>query len=511
QLELWYEFFQTGSDKLPSLFESVIQPDPVSVSPTPASTQATSASLPFEPSDTAPGSLAGGTTDGTTGLATNQDDASPPSVEAIAATLPPSRAELLLEEANRLREQARALMAEEGPYVEPDATSSSASTSLDEETTTDTLPVDMTATVEPEPVSPLTVDPNPAKEPVKEKGRISLPFEPEPETEPEDAFESPDELLLDALASPAHDDMASTSELPFTPPPVNTPSLDLNLAVLPSDTTSDADDLDDDMDSVGMGTPHEVDEPERDEDSEEAADPLSDLWPGTAAEMGMEMGMDTNPGGHNAQPPLATDHGRHHNEGNEDSDDDDYHIPAALTPQQAPEEPLQPDENFDELISLLQSDLNAKGHPPTSLPGSSLPTIPASAFADAFQDQLDQQQLPLPMPASPPADMAVDMAAVEQAVPPNSSPPAEATMFDQETVLEDYADSMPSSSGPLMANPLDSQDAAPLPAQEEETVYVESFDDMCALVGNQLESVHDLVILAAFYMTDVIEKDNFTL
>ncbi|MEZ4576234.1 MAG: hypothetical protein R2857_15160 [Vampirovibrionales bacterium] len=55
--------------------------------------------------------------------------------------------------------------------------------------------------------------------------------------------------------------MASTSELPFTPPPVNTPSLDLNLAVLPSDTTSDADDLDDDMDSVGMGTPHEVDEP----------------------------------------------------------------------------------------------------------------------------------------------------------------------------------------------------------------------------------------------------------
>ncbi|MEZ4576233.1 MAG: hypothetical protein R2857_15155 [Vampirovibrionales bacterium] len=54
QLELWYEFFQTGSDKLPSLFESVIQPDPVSVSPTPASSQTTSASLPFEPSDTAP-------------------------------------------------------------------------------------------------------------------------------------------------------------------------------------------------------------------------------------------------------------------------------------------------------------------------------------------------------------------------------------------------------------------------------------------------------------------------
>ncbi|MCA9788788.1 MAG: hypothetical protein KC462_03405, partial [Cyanobacteria bacterium HKST-UBA05] len=296
-------------------------------------------------------------------------------------------------------------------------------------------------------------------------------------------------------------------------PPVNTPSLDLNLAVLPSDTTSDADGLDDNMDSLGMETPHEVDEPECDEDSEEAADPLSDLWPGTAAEMSMDMGvgMGADPVPYNAESILATDHGRHHNEGNEDDDDDDYHIPAALTPQQAPEEPLQPDENFDELISLLQSDLNAKGHPPASLPGNNLPTVPASAFADAFQDQLDQQQLPLPMPASPPADMAVDMAAVEQAVPPNSSPPAEATMFDQETVLEDYADSMPSSSGPLMANPLDSQDAAPLPAQEEETVYVESFDDMCALVGNQLESVHDLVILAAFYMTDVIEKDNFTL
>ncbi|MEZ4576235.1 MAG: hypothetical protein R2857_15165 [Vampirovibrionales bacterium] len=52
-------------------------------------------------------------------------------------------------------------------------------------------------------------------------------------------------------------------------------------------------------------------------------------------------------------------------------------------------------------------------------------------------------------------------------------------MFDQETVLEDYADSMPSSSGPLMANPLDSQDAAPLTgAGRGKRCIVESFDDI---------------------------------